>query len=336
LPAATLSAITFGASAAGKLIVGGQNLIDRNVIGGATINGVNIQAGINSAVENCQIVNNLIGLTPNGQVALANNVGVNVSGSACAIIGNRIAGNSSANIWLNGGSNNVVQQNDIGVTTQNLGLLNNAVGILVTGNNNVIGAVGNGGWDAANTVRFMVAGGIVVRGDAATGNVVQANFVYENGTSGNGMDIDLQPINGVSGPNPNDPGDTDGGANMGQNFPVPTQITYVGDGYGPEHLNRAALLNATLDTLPGTYRIDAYFSNAIDPNTQRGHAEIFMTRKTVTVTNRELLFFMALTVPNQSAGGVISLTATDAAGNTSEVGTALAAVGPSIFNNGFE
>jgi trimeric autotransporter adhesin len=336
LPGAGLSAITFGVNAVGNLIVGGQNLADRNVIGDAGFNGISIQAGVQSSPDRCQIVNNLIGLTANGHSQLANNVGININGSGCSVTRNRVAGNTAANIWLNGGSSNIVQQNQIGASTQNIGFINNAAGILISGSNNIIGASGNGGTITANTVRFMVAGGIVVQGDSALNNSINANFVFENGLSGNGMDIDLVASNAAAGPTANDPGDGDSGANGLQNFPVPTQLTYTGPGTGAGHLDRPAVLSAVLDSQPGTYRVDAYFSSAINTNGQRGHAELFLGRSSINVGNAPTGFAMAVVVPNQLPGGVISLTATNAAGNTSEIGSALSIVDPLLFANGYE
>jgi hypothetical protein len=336
LPGASLSAITFGANAEGDLIIGGQNAADRNVIGGAAFNGINVQSGVQSSIDHCQVLNNLIGLTPNGQTALASNVGVNISGSGCAITRNRIAGNTVANLWLNGGSDNVVQRNLIGITTQDIGVLNNATGILVTGSGNRIGAGGSGGAISANTVRYMTAGGVVIRGDAVTANSVNANLIYENGASGNGMDIDLQPGSGTAGPDPNDGGDGDIGPNLRQNFPVPTQLVYTGPGSGGAQLDRPATLTATLDAMPGNYRVDAYYSATANPNSQRGHAEVFLGHRTVTVGNGPTSFSMTVVVPNQLPGGVISLTATDANGNSSEIGTALSILAVLVFAHGFE
>jgi trimeric autotransporter adhesin len=332
LPGAGLNAITIGPSATGDLIVGGLNAADRNVIGGAEFSGIDNQANGGSAFTSCQIVNNLIGLTPNGNSALANSFGINSSGSGCEINGNRIAGNSIINLWLNGSDGNIVQRNAIGVTAQNLGLLNDATGILVTGANNIIGAGGNGGTFSANTIRFNVAAGVVIRGSAATGNSVKANVIYDNGVSNNAMDIDLQASDASTGPNANDGGDLDSGPNQFQNFPVPTALNYTAAG----SIDRPATLSGVLDAKPGTYRIDAYFSNAANIGGTRGHAEVFLGLKTVTVGGAPAAFTMAVLVPNQLPGGVISFTATDAAGNTSELGTALSIVTPLIFSSGFE
>ncbi|MEO5625413.1 MAG: choice-of-anchor Q domain-containing protein [Dokdonella sp.] len=330
LPGAGLSAIVFGAGATGNILVGGSALGDRNVIGNANGNGIDSQVDATWSDTNCQILNNLIGLAPNGVSALPNNFGINVTGSGCQIVGNRIAGNTITNLWLQGGYN-VVQQNLIGLNVQDSGFLNNATGILVTGSGNMIGADTQGGSFLANTVRFNVAGGVVVKGDGAIDNAINANRIYGNGSAGDGMDIDLWPTNGVAGPTPNDSGDADAGPNHLQNFPVPKSLAYTAAG----SIDRPATLTATLDTLPGAYRVDVYFSNYANANTKRGHAEVILTHTTVLVpASGTLSFTIPITVPNQSAAGVISMTATSLAGSTSEISTALST--DTIFTDGID
>jgi hypothetical protein len=275
-------------------------------------------------------VNNLIGLTPSGVSALTNSFGILASGSGCAIGQNRIAGNTIGNLWIQG-DHNVIQQNLVGFNVQNNGFLTNTYGILLTGSGNTVGAGGNGGSITANTVRYNVAGGVVVKGDSASANSVNANRVYDNGGNSDGMDIDLISTNGTSGPTPNDDTDFDSGVNDLQNFPVPKGLVYTTAGTD----NRPATLTAQLVTVPGAYRVDVYFSNAINTTGKRGHAETILTHATVQVPfSGQLGFSLPISVPNQSAGGVISLTATNSAGSTSEVGPALST--DTIFADGIE
>ena len=95
LPGAGLHAIVIGVNATASLIVGGSAFADRNVIGGAAIDGINIQAGVDSTPNHCQIVNNLIGLAPDGLSTTPNFYGISLSGNGCLVLGNRIAGNTS-------------------------------------------------------------------------------------------------------------------------------------------------------------------------------------------------------------------------------------------------
>lgn len=332
LPGAGINAISIGLNASGSLIVGGQNLADRNVIGGAAANGVDVQTAVHSSTERCQIVNNLIGLAANGVTEQSSAYGINLGGSGCAVVRNRIAGNSNANILLNGTSyGNVVQQNLIGINAQGNGLFNNAIGISVSGSDNIIGAAGNGGQLTANTIRFNVAGGVVVKGNAATGNSIHANLIYDNGATGDGMDIDLIASDGIAGPTVNDPSDADVGPNQLQNFPMVTGLVYAGSGNDGGH----AIVTGFIDTLPGPHRIAVYFSNTTNPQGKRAHAEVFLAGATVDVPpSGRAVFSIPVTVPNQSAGGVIGMTATDNLANTSEIGTATST--DTLLKDGFE
>ena len=330
LPGAGINAIVFASGASGNTLVGGNALGDRNVIGDAAFSGIESATIATNGVTTCQIVNNLVGLAPNGISALPNNTGINIGGSGCQVVGNRIAGNTYANLWIQG-TQNVVQQNQAGFNIQGAGFLTNAIGILVTGSNNIIGAGGNGGSITANTVRTSFGGGVVVQGNTAVGNAINANRIYDNGAAINRMDIDLVPTGGVAGPTPNDAGDGDTGPNDLQNFPVLKGLFYTAPGGN----DRPGTVTASLDTLPGTYRIDVYFSNDINPNNKRGHAEIILTHITVQVpASGRLTFSVPITVPNQSAAGAISMTATNGSGSTSEISTAL--LTDTIFVDGME
>jgi len=67
--------------------------------------------------------------------------------------------------------------------------------VLIRGSGNLVGA---GGTLTSNTIRFNQSGGVVIQGGAsASGNAVNANFIYDNGPAGIAMDIDLQPSGGT-------------------------------------------------------------------------------------------------------------------------------------------
>jgi len=326
LPGAALNAISIGVNAGGSLIVGGNSAVDRNVIVDANLAGINIQSDVVSSIDRCQIVNNLIGLKPDGNSALANSTGISANGEGCGIVRNCIAGNSSAQVLVNG-NKNVLQLNQIGVTVNGQGISNLATGVLIRGSGNLVGAPGGSSNLGANTIRFNANGGVVVQGGiTASGNSVNGNAIYDNGTAGLAMDIDLQPSGGtpvvtIEGPTANDVGDLDIGPNFLQNYPVAKGLVYTGS----NSTNRPATLSGMLDSLPGAQRVDVYFSSAAHPYSRRGHAQQHIGRATVVVdTNGRKFFTLPIAVPNQNVGGVISMTATDSVGNTSEVGNGLA------------
>ncbi|HVJ62240.1 MAG TPA: right-handed parallel beta-helix repeat-containing protein, partial [Tahibacter sp.] len=336
LPGASFSAISIGVNAGGSLIVGGNSVADRNVIGGAAFSGINVAGTVSSSVDRCQFVNNLIGVAANGNTALPNFTGINLAGSGCLVDRNRIVGNSNDAVWINGSSNHVVQRNRIGYTVNGNGFLGGA-GVRVSGSNNTIGAPANSnvsGTFYANTIRNMLQGGVVIEG--GSNNAVRTNLIYDNGASNNGMDIDL----GATGPLGNDAGDSDDGANRLQNFPVVTALTLAPVDAHP-FTDVSATVSATLDAAPGTYRIDAYFSPRCDNATPvggRAHAQAFVGTTQVTLPAAGGALKISVVLPTISNDPVIGLTATDAAGNTSEIGTCFAmadAQYDKIFRNGF-
>ncbi|MEP6512186.1 MAG: right-handed parallel beta-helix repeat-containing protein, partial [Dokdonella sp.] len=337
LPGAGLNAVSIGVNASGSLIVGGLNLADRNVIGGAGFSGIDVQGTVVSSPDKCQIVNNLIGLAPNAISALPNFTGITLGGSGCSVYSNRIAGNSNDNLWINGGSNNVVQRNILGVAINDSGFIGSAGLRISGGSGNIIGTSATSGINTsflANTIRYNLDGGVLVV--SGSNNSIRSNLIYDNGLSGEGMDIDL----GANGATPNDADDADTGPNNLQNFPWTDLIVHPADDANPLDF----VLNAHLNTLPGSYRIDAYFSNRCDNGafhvTGRGHADAFVGTRLVTVpSGKNLVFSMPVTVPNALSTGVVSLTTTDALGNTSEIGSCAFlsnAQSDRIFANGFE
>jgi trimeric autotransporter adhesin len=340
LPGAGLNAISVGSSASGVLI-GGINLADRNFINGAGTSGID-SAASTTAAGSCQIVGNVIS---------ANNFGINNTGSGCQIVGNYIYGNAITNLWLNGSNNNIVQRNIIGPNFSNLSVSGNtAAGILLSGtaSGNVIGAGGQGGSFTANTVRFNNGGGVVVKGDAALNNSINANVIYDNGSAANAMDIDLSPTGaasvgvGIATLTANDMGDGDSGPNQLQNFPVPVSLGYTGNGTGASMVDRPGVITVTLDSQPGTHRIDAYFTSVANQLglQGRGHGEVYLGHRDVfALFPAPVTFTMPVSIPTQLSSGVISFTATDANGNTSEIGTGLSIVAPlidDVFKNGLE
>lgn len=332
LPGAALQAISVGVNAGGSLVVGGVSVADRNVIGGGAGYGINVQSTVVSTPDLCRIVNNLIGVAANGITPVPNFTGIGLGGSGCTVSSNRIVGNSQDAILINGGSGNVIQNNILGVDVNGNGIFNSGAGVHITaGNNNVIGtsAASNiTGLLFSNTIRFMADGGVLAT--AGSGNSIRSNLIYDNGATGGGMDIDL----GVVGPTANDPGDTDTGPNLLQNFALANGVAFASQPL-PGASNVAANVSGTLNSQPGSYRVDAYFSNGCNGN-GRGHAQAYAGAKQVVIAagSTNAAFALGVTLPNVQANGVLAFTATDSAGNTSEIGPCLPV--DAIFRDGYE
>jgi hypothetical protein len=332
LPGAALQAIAIGVNAGGSLVVGGPAIADRNVIGGGGFYGINVQSTVVSTPEQCRIVNNLIGVAANGFAPLPNFTGIGLGGGACTVASNRIVGNSQDAILINGGNGTVIQDNILGVDVHGNGALNSGAGVHITsGSGNVIGtsAASNiTGLLFSNTIRFMVDGGVLAT--AGSGNSIRSNLIYDNGATGSGMDIDL----GGVGPTPNDGGDIDSGPNLLQNFPLASGVAFAAPPL-PNATNVAVSVGGALNAQPGNYRVDAYFANGCNAN-GRGHAEAYAGAKLVTIAAgaTRARFVLGATLPNVQGDGVLAFAATDAAGNTSEIGPCIPL--DAIFRDGYE
>ena len=332
LPGAGLNAITIGVNATASLIVGGSASADRNVIGGAGFDGINIQAGVNSTPDRCQIVNNLIGLAPDGLTETPNFYGVVLSGNGCLMLGNRIAGNTSDAVLIQG-DGHVIQRNIIGVDIGGGSAANNGAGIRISiGNDNTIGTDAGSGLNGtllANTIRYQAQGGVLFGASAGTGNSVRSNLIYDNGavvfdsSIGDGFDLDL----GADGLSANHVGSASGPNNL-QNFPVISKIYWNGYTAPPANsTDIAAIVGGQLDSPPGTYKVDVYYSPRCDNGgihvLGRGHAAAYLGNVSVTIPAgaTSTSFSKSVTVPSNAANSVLSLTATDAGGSTSEIGS---------------
>ena len=317
----------------GSFIIGGTAPADRNLISKSTLSGINVQAGVDGLQDHCQIVNNLIGTSANGNTAAPNSTGIAMSGDHCLIDGNRIVGNSSDAIVLNGAYDARIQRNVIGLTVDGNGLQNSGAGIRFTANpdTNVIGApLSTYSWGLRNTIRYMANAGIVIPG--GINNTIRSNEIRDNGIGGDGLDIDL----GADGSTANNVDDANSSfANRDQNFPIVSKVV-IPAGTPSNATNVSATLTVKLDSVPNlTYRIDAYFTNHCSGVNARGHADAYLGG--TTAANLQVVDFI-VTLPNVLPSGYVSFTATNPEGNTSEMGTCYPVSGGSdtIFKNGFE
>ncbi len=330
LPGAGLYAISVaGFSAGGSLLIGGSDPAARNMLGGAQQAGINIQSAVQTDPQHCQIAGNLIGMDRDGSTPLPNFTGIVLGGSGCLVDGNRIVGNSNDAITINGPGGNAVVSNVIGVDATGLGAFNGGAGVRITAgdNNSIFG----------NTIRNMTAGGVLVTGNAGDGHAILGNSIYDNESTGNGMDIDI----GTLGPTPNDAGDIDNGPNQLQNFPLVTSVQLSAPVQGSP-TNVSAVIRGALNGTPDpvNYIVQAYFSTSCS-SSSRGHAQTYLgsTSFAIAQVNAQTAFSVNVVLPDLAAGHAVSLTATSPQGSTSEVGTCFDlanATLDSIFADGFE
>jgi hypothetical protein len=141
---------------------------------------------------------------------------------------------------------------------------------------------------------------VVVQGAASVGNAIRGNSIHSNG----GLGIDL----GGDGVTPNDPGDADTGPNQLQNFPVLSVALAGGSTWVTGTLN--GLANTT-------FTLDFYASAAADPS-GFGEGARYLGSAVVTTDGSGNAHFEVVLAAPTAPGEVVTATATDPAGNTSE------------------
>ena len=280
---------------------------------GNVISGFNIGVRINFADSNI-VQSNFIGTNATGNAAIPNNTGVSIFGNSPASSSNTIggttaaarniiSGNTSNGIIINGGDSNTIQGNFIGVKADGTSALGNGFnGIEIdNGTGNQIGGTAAG---AGNTIANNAFDGVALPTNAPTGNAIRGNSIFSNGTTAQRLGIDL----GTDGVTPNDAGDADTGPNNLQNFPVLASATSTGGS-----TNVTGTLNSTASTL---FRVE-FFSNAACDTSGNGEGRTFLGFQNVTTDG----FGNASINQNVAAaavGEVVTATATDPFGNTSE------------------
>jgi CSLREA domain-containing protein len=285
--------------------VGGSTAAARNVISGNTYSGIAIGRS---------------GGTPSGNLIYGNYIGTNAAGTAAlpngesGIIVYYVASNTriggataatrnviSGNAWRgvdSGAPGTRILGNFIGTTKSGTAALGNSLGgIYFDGGTAIVGGGTAGG---SNIIAFNGGDGVGVYG-ASTRVNLRRNSIHSN----SGLGIDLWN-DGVT---LNDTLDVDTGPNGLQNFPIitsPVSATHT--------------LTATLRSVTGqTYRLDFYSSPAgtCDP-THYGEGKKWLGTVNVTTNVNGVWSGSVTTAYPFAVGQVITATATDTAGNTSE------------------
>ena len=278
--------------------IGGSVAGEGNVVSGNTSNGVYITGSGTTANF---VRGNYIGTNAAGTAAVANGIGVTISGSAGAnTIGgtasterNTISGNS-VGLLINADSN-IVLGNFVGTNAAGAATVPNANGIYISGASNSIGGIGAG---QGNTIAFNSSLGIVL--SLGSGNNFRGNSIHSNG----GLGIDL----GLDGVTANDAGDGDSGANDLMNFPVISTTNYV-------NATRTLTVTGTLDTVsPDDDIVDVY---AIDVMDLSGNGE---GRQWLGSADPNGAGAWTFTGTGVAQFAYLTVTATDTSGNTSEFG----------------
>src|SRR5262249_47222167 len=218
---------------------------------------------------------------------------------------------SGVEIFGSGTAGNLVQGNFIGVGSDGLTALGNAshgVGITNQASSNNIGGTQAG---AGNVIAHNGGDGVLIGSDpgagyltaAGNGNSGQGNRIFANA----GVGIDLGANDGATANDSNDP---DSGPNDLLNFPVLTAAVLLGS-----DLSLTGSINTQTNK---QLRIEFFASPSADPS-GNGEGQAFLGFLQVDTTSGETVSFSTtLSVSGVQVGQVITATATDELGNTSE------------------
>jgi YVTN family beta-propeller protein len=309
--------------------IGGINAGERNVIAGNGVNGI---ALYDTAFEN-EIKGNFIGLDASGTKNIGHPGGTgiyigryshhNLVGGTEPGAANHISGNTGwAGIAIHdvGTDNNMIYGNYLGTDITGNEEFGNLVGVRIAdgASNNQVGGMGNG---QGNLIAYSLEEGVLIYDEVpidpseTSGNLILSNLIHSNESLG----IDL----GNDGVTENDEDDADGSPNNLQNYPVLDSI-----GFSPGEVTIGGSLNST----PGTEFILQFFASLLSDHSTYGEGETYLGSE-IVITNAQgnALFSVTFHISNTS-GQVITATATDPAGNTSEFSQAIGGVKDQILS----
>lgn len=305
-------------------LIGGSGPGEGNVLS-ANARGVELKPIGSAQSTNNSVIGNLIGTDLTGTADLGNRLwGVLLfGGSGNWVAENVISGNDRHGIEVLTGGGHIIQRNTIGRSADGSSPLGNSgdgvhISFAFSSSDNLIGGInpGEGNLIASNAGDGVAIGGKTTDGSGqqvgpGLGNAILGNAIFDNG----GLGIDLFGANGVTA---NDALDTDIGGNGLQNFPAITSAIATPS---------TTELSGTIESSPDTaLRIEFFWSDLADPS-GFGEGQQFLGAVDVTTDALGIGQF-AFTVPGAlPTGAVITATATDGDGSTSEfsAGTAVVA-----------
>jgi len=311
----------------GNVVSGNTGFAGIAVCGTPTFCGGGADTGLSSDAAGNVIKGNIVGLTAAGTDPLRNTgYGVSLDGAPNTTIGGTLAGepniissNGPAGVLIfgDGANGNLVRGNYIGTDiTGTLDRHNNGAGIqIAVGADNIISGTDAG--LAPNLIMFNQGPGIHV-GDAGVRNKLRINRIDLNDDLG----INLGPL-GIM---PNDPGDTDDGANDGQNYPVLTGAQISGG-----TVTIQGSLNSTAFT---RFTIDVYASPACDASGNGEGRQLIGSFLADTNSDGNVAFIRSLETALVTGGQAVTALASagdfinipNATGNTSEFSNCVSAV----------
>jgi parallel beta-helix repeat protein len=283
--------------------IGGPTATTRNVISGNGAEGIDLEVATTTDIEGNRIGTDVTGAVDLGNATdgvLVSDSPTNTIGGTTAAQANVISGNDQNGVRVTGKTTkaNKVLANLIGTQADGTSPLpNTGDGVLIDGKAKKT-AVGGAG-ARRNVISGNGAAGVFV--DSGTGNAIRQNSISANG----GLGIDLH----AAGVNPNDAGDADTGANLGQNYPVVSSAVAGGG---------TTTVAGTLDsTASATFTVDVFWSPTRDPSLF-GEGLTYLGSVTATTGLGGHATFSSAFAGAIPAGSWVTMTATDSKGNTSE------------------
>jgi hypothetical protein len=256
-------------------------------------NNVLFNSFIGTGSRGIQAVGNRLGGVYLGPGTSNNTIGGTKRGSGInSSDTNVISGNMGPGVILDGTTGNRVIGNLIGTRPDGMTALGNmGDGVLVTGNagDNLIG---DDSTDVGNTIAFNTADGVSV--ESGDGNAIRKNSIHDN----TGLGIALSP-----------------GANLDQAAPTLTSAVLIsGD----------LQVRGTLTSTPSTtFTIDLFANVTADPSGfGEGRFYLGSVQATTSAAGRANFLFTGSAPP--SGATLITATATDSGGNTSEFSAPIA------------
>ncbi len=284
-------------------LIGGTSAGSGNVISG------NVGYGLFVFGAQVAIQGNRIGTNAAGSLALPNTG----SGIECFFGDNMLVGGTLS------GAGNLISGNGVGgvriFRPSGAQLAGNLIGTDVTGRQPLGNGQGGvmirspsnpdpaGASVTANVIAFNGAGGVMIGNDLSdlsTGNRITGNSIHDNG----GLGIDL----GSDGVTANDPGDADAGPNNLQNYPILSAASSNGV---------STAVRGSLNSSPATSFMIEFFASPVCDGSGNGEGQTFLGG-TVVTTDGSGNAVIDATLPAPSVGQIVTATATDATGNTSE------------------
>jgi hypothetical protein len=271
--------------------------VDGNVISGNATHGVELSG---PGVDDNDVFENLIGTASDGATPLGNGFfGVRISEMAdgnqigADLAGNVIADNAvGVRIGDAGTTANLIQGNFIGTNAPGDELGNDAEGVYITSEGNTVGGPNAG---EENVIKFNAADGVRVEGDDGFGNAILRNSIDEN------VELGINLVND------------------GNGTAAPPALTSAEN--GSTHITGVLVGDASTE-----YHLEFFASPACD-DSAAGEGEQWIGSSSGQTAPNGVLNINADFGATTPAGMVITTTATDPDGNTSEFSNCVTVTG---------